>query len=222
MSELLSLWAEWFPELWKGFVLSLQVTAISLALGVGLGLLLALGVSAKGRAVRYPALLIVELGRGAPALILLQYFYFGLPSANLTLSSFWAAALALAYCTAAYTSEIIRGGLEAVARGQHEAAEVIGLDRVDALRYVVLPQALRVALPSLLGFSIMMFQASSLCFTIALPEIVSRASAIGSSTFQYMPVLVLAGLMYAAVCAPASLGVATLERRLATGQHARS
>ncbi|MDD1963620.1 MAG: amino acid ABC transporter permease [Pseudomonas capeferrum] len=217
MNALLTLWAQWFPELWKGFVLSLQVTAISLLLGIALGLLLALGVGARGKAIRYPTLIIVELGRGAPALILLQYFYFGLPSVNLTLTSFWAAVLALAYCTAAYTSEIIRGGIEAVARGQHEAADVIGLNRVDALRYVILPQALRVALPSLLGFSIMMFQASSLCFTIALPEIVSRASAIGSSTFQYMPVLVLAGLMYAAVCAPASLGVAALERRLAPG-----
>ncbi|EPL16144.1 amino acid ABC transporter permease [Pseudomonas sp. CF161] len=220
MSELLTMWLAWFPELWKGFVLSMQVTAVSLALGVVLGLLLALGVSAPRRAVRYPSLLIVELGRGAPALILLQYFYFGLPSAGLTLSSFWAAALALAYCTAAYTSEIIRGGIEAVAQGQNEAAEVIGLNRFDALRFIILPQALRVALPSLLGFSIMMFQASSLCFTIALPEIVSRASAIGSSTFEYMPVLTLAGLMYAAVCAPATLGVAALEKRLAPSQHA--
>lgn len=100
----------------------------------------------------------MELGRGAPALILLQYFYFGLPSVNLTLTSFWAAALAMAYCTAAYTSEIIRGGIESVAAGQTEAAEVIGLNRFDALRFVILPQALRVALPSLLGFSIMMFQ----------------------------------------------------------------
>jgi polar amino acid transport system permease protein len=161
---------------------------------------------------------VVELGRGAPALILLQYFYFGLPSVNLTLTSFWAAALAMAYCTAAYTSEIIRGGIESVAAGQTEAAEVIGLNRFDALRFVILPQALRVALPSLLGFSIMMFQASSLCFTIALPEIVSRASSIGSSTFEYMPVLILAGLMYAAVCAPATLGVAALEKRLAPSQ----
>lgn len=219
MNALLTLWAEWFPELWKGFVISLQVTAISLTLGIVLGLLLALGVSAKARSMRYSALIIVELGRGAPVLILLQYFYFGLPSVNLTLTSFWAAVLALAYCTAAYTSEIIRAGIDAVTRGQHEAAEVIGLDRLDALRYVILPQALRVALPSLLGFSIMMFQASSLCFTIALPEIVSRASAIGSTTFQYMPVLVLAGLMYAAVCAPATLGVAALERKLAPDQH---
>ncbi|MFJ3115222.1 amino acid ABC transporter permease [Pseudomonas protegens] len=220
MNEILTMWLAWFPELWKGFVLSIQVTAASLALGVVLGLLLALGVSAPRRAVRYPSLLIVELGRGAPALILLQYFYFGLPSAGLTLSSFWAAALALAYCTAAYTSEIIRGGIEAVAQGQNEAAEVIGLNHFDALRFIILPQALRVALPSLLGFSIMMFQAASLCFTIALPEIVSRASAIGSSTFEYMPVLTLAGLMYAAVCAPATLGVAALEKKLAPSQHA--
>nr|BFD40955.1 amino acid ABC transporter permease [Pseudomonas sp. FFPRI_1] len=220
MNEILTMWLAWFPELWKGFVLSMQVTAVSLALGVVLGLLLALGVSTPRRAVRYPSLLIVELGRGAPALILLQYFYFGLPSAGLTLSSFWAAALALAYCTAAYTSEIIRGGIEAVAQGQNEAAEVIGLNRSDALRFIILPQALRVALPSLLGFSIMMFQASSLCFTIALPELVSRASAIGSSTFEYMPVLALAGLMYAAVCAPATLGVAALEKKLAPSQHA--
>lgn len=220
MSEILKMWLAWFPELWKGFVLSMQVTAVSLVLGVVLGLLLALGVSASRRVVRYPSLLIVELGRGAPALILLQYVYFGLPSAGLTLSSFWAAAVALAYCTAAYTSEIIRGGIEAVAQGQNEAAEVIGLNRCDALRFIILPQALRVALPSLLGFSIMMFQASSLCFTIALPEIVSRASAIGSSTFEYLPVLTLVGLMYAAVCAPATLGVAALEKRLAPSQHA--
>ncbi|BAU75778.1 amino acid ABC transporter permease [Metapseudomonas furukawaii] len=217
MTELLTLWAAWLPELWTGFVLSMQVTVASLGLGIVLGLVLALGVSAPSRLLRYPALAIVELGRGAPVLILLQYLYFGLPSVNLTLTSFWAAALAMAYCTAAYTSEIIRGGLEAVARGQAEAAEAIGLGRLDALRFVILPQALRVALPPLLGFSIMMFQASSLCFTIALPEIVSRASAIGSSTFEYMPVLTLAGLMYAAVCAPATLGVAALEERLAPG-----
>ncbi|MCX2889511.1 amino acid ABC transporter permease [Pseudomonas sp. DCB_BI] len=220
MSELLTMWMQWLPELWKGFVLSMQVTAVSLGLGLGvvLGLLLALGVSSPSRWLRYPSLVVVELGRGAPALILLQYFYFGLPSVNLTLTSFWAAALAMAYCTAAYTSEIIRGGIESVAAGQTEAAEVIGLNRFDALRFVILPQALRVALPSLLGFSIMMFQASSLCFTIALPEIVSRASSIGSSTFEYMPVLILAGLMYAAVCAPATLGVAALEKRLAPSQ----
>lgn len=215
MSELLANWAEWFPDLWHGLLLSLQVTALALLIGIPLGLLFALGVSSRTLPLRWLTVVVVELGRGAPALILLQYFYFGLPSAHITLTAYSAAALALAYCTGAYTSEILRGGLEAVAQGQREAAEVIGLGPLDALRFVILPQALRIAIPALLGFSIMIFQASSLCFTIALPELVSRASMIGSSTFQYMPVLVLAGVMYAALCIPAALLAGNLERRLA-------
>lgn len=215
MSELLANWAEWFPDLWHGLLLSLQVTALALLIGIPLGLLFALGVSSRTLPLRWLTVVVVELGRGAPALILLQYFYFGLPSAHITLTAYSAAALALAYCTGAYTSEILRGGLEAVAQGQREAAEVIGLGPLDALRFVILPQALRIAIPALLGFSIMIFQASSLCFTIALPELVSRASMIGSSTFQYMPVLVLAGVMYAALCIPAALLVGHLEHRLA-------
>jgi len=95
---------------------------------------------------------------------------------------------------------------------------VIGLNGLDALRFVIVPQGLRVALPALLGFSIMMLQATSLCFTIALPELVSRASNIGSTTFEYMPVLILAGLMFAVICIPATLLVSVLERRL--GRHA--
>ncbi|REC98999.1 amino acid ABC transporter permease [Ectopseudomonas oleovorans] len=215
MTELLANWVEWFPDLWHGLLLSLQVTALALLVGIPLGLVFALGVSSRVLPLRWLSVVLVELGRGAPALILLQYFYFGLPSAHITLTAYSAAALALAYCTGAYTSEILRGGLEAVAQGQREAAEVIGLNALDSLRFVILPQALRIAIPSLLGFSIMIFQASSLCFTIALPELVSRASMIGSSTFQYMPVLVLAGLMYAALCIPAALLVGNLERRLA-------
>jgi polar amino acid transport system permease protein len=215
MTELLANWVEWFPDLWHGLLLSLQVTALALLVGIPLGLVFALGVSSRVLPLRRLTVVLVELGRGAPALILLQYFYFGLPSAHITLSAYSAAALALAYCTGAYTSEILRGGLDAVAQGQREAADVIGLTPLDALRFVILPQALRIAIPALLGFSIMVFQASSLCFTIALPELVSRASMIGSSTFQYMPVLLLAGVMYAALCIPAALLVGSLERRLA-------
>ncbi|WP_158890864.1 MULTISPECIES: amino acid ABC transporter permease [unclassified Pseudomonas] len=215
MTELFANWLEWFPDLWHGLLLSLQVTALALLVGIPLGLIFALGVSSRALPLRWLTVVLVELGRGAPALILLQYFYFGLPSAHITLTAYSAAALALAYCTGAYTSEILRGGLDAVAQGQREAADVIGLNALDSLRFVILPQALRIAIPALLGFSIMIFQASSLCFTIALPELVSRASMIGSSTFQYMPVLVLAGLMYAALCIPAALLVGNLERRLA-------
>ncbi|CAH2598968.1 Amino acid ABC transporter permease [Rhodovastum atsumiense] len=218
MSDVLEFWIEWFPSLLDGFVISLEVTAACLLLGIPLGMVLALGVQARSRLARWSALAVVEIGRGTPALILLQFAYFGLPTAGLSLSSFVAASLALAWCTGAYTSEIIRAGLEAVPPGQREAAAVIGLSHLDALRYVILPQALRVSVPALLGFAIIMLQASSLCFTIALPEIVSQAYMVGSNTFRYLPIFVLAGLMFAAVCIPATILVSLLERRL--GHHA--
>lgn len=209
----------WLPELLSGLSISLQVTALSLALGIPFGLLLALGVLAKGRVIRILALFLVEVGRGAPALVLLQFIYFGLPTTGLTLGSFSAAVIALAWNTGAYTSEIIRASLQSIAHGQREAAVSIGLNRFDELRYVLLPQGLRVALPALLGFSILIFQGTSLCFTIALPELVSRAYEIGSTTFRYFPALLAAGVLYACISIPASLLVSHVEKR--AGSHAQ-
>lgn len=218
MYDLLEFWGTWLPRLLSGLRLSAAVTGTCLLIGIPLGLLLALGTQAKSRLLRILSLLIVEIGRGAPALILLQFAYFGLPTAGLALSSFVSASLALAWNTGAYTSEIIRAGLDAVPAGQKEAAAAVGLSRLDALRYVILPQGMRVSLPALLGFAILMLQASSLCFSIALPELVSQAYNIGSTTFRYMEILILAGLLYASVCVPATLVVGMMERRL--GKHA--
>jgi polar amino acid transport system permease protein len=137
------------------------------------------------------------------------------PTANRKFS-FASATVALACTTGAYTSEIIRDGLDAVPHGQKEAAAAIGLSGLDALRFVILPQGLRVSVPPLFSFSILMLQASSLCFAIALPELVSYV--IGSNTFRYMSILVLAGLLYAVICIPANIAVSALERGL--GRHA--
>jgi len=209
--------ADWVGELWLGFIISLRVTFFSLLFGLPFGLALALGVQAKLKAVRWASLAIVEVGRGAPALVLLQFIYFGLPSIKLPITSFMSAVVALGWCTGAYTSEIIRGGLEAVPLGQREAANALNLSPIDALRYVLVPQALLVATPALLGFSILIFQGTSLCFTIALQEIISRAYDIGNTTFLYFPALAIAGLFYAACCIPASLVVSYVEQRV--GRH---
>ena len=208
----------WMPELLGGLSISLQVTALSLLFGIPLGLVLALGVLVHNKVLRVGSLLLVEIGRGAPALVLLQFIYFGLPNTGLTVDSFAAAVIALAWNTGAYTSEIIRASLQSIAYGQREAAEALGLSRTDELRYVLLPQSLRVALPPLLGFSILVFQGTSLCFTIALPELVSRAYEIGSTTFRYFPALLCAGVLYACISIPASLLVNHIERR--SGQFA--
>ncbi|WP_449433316.1 amino acid ABC transporter permease [Pseudomonas putida] len=214
MTALIQHWIDWFPELLRGFCLSLQVAGLSVSIGLGLGLLLALASGARRRALVYPATLLIELGRGAPVLIVLQFFYAGLPSLDITLSSYAASVAALAWSTGAYTSEIIRGGLQAVPAGQYEAARMLGLSYVTGMRKVILPQALRICLPALLGFALVILQATSLCMTVSLPELVSVTSDIGSETFLYMEVLSFTAVFYASVCIPATLLVDAFERRL--------
>ncbi|MET3646008.1 amino acid ABC transporter permease [Phyllobacterium ifriqiyense] len=209
----------WLPDLLAGLSISIQVTVLSLLIGIPFGLVLALGVLAKNRVVKVLSLFLVEIGRGAPALVLLQFIYFGLPTTGLTLASYPAAVIALAWNAGAYTSEIIRASLQSVAHGQREAAVALGLSRLDELRYILLPQGLRVALPALLGFSILIFQGTSLCFTIALPELVSRAYEIGSTTFRYFPALLSAGMLYASISVPAALLVNYVEKRASLYAH---
>ncbi|MDZ7926666.1 MAG: amino acid ABC transporter permease [Agrobacterium sp.] len=212
--NILSVWSEWLPELLEGLAVTLKITAVSVGLGIPLGLLLALGVLSKNKLLQWTCLLTVEIGRGAPALVILHFVYYGLPSAGLTLTAFAAASVALAWNTGAYTSEIIRAGLNSVPYGQTEAVTALGFTRFDALRYVIVPQGLRVAIPALLAFSIVMLQASSLCFTIALPELLSRAYELGTTNFKYISVFSLAALLYISICAPAALIVSWLEHRL--------
>ncbi len=214
MTGLLTSWGEWLPRLCEGLLTSLQLTAVSLLIGVPLGLAFALLSSSRSRAVRWTAIGLVEVGRGTPALVMLQFVYYGLPSAGLSLSAFVSAIAALSLTTAGYTSEILRGGLQAVPAGETEAAGALGMSRRDTLRFVTVPQGIRIALPSLMGFAILIFQATSLTFTISVVELLSQAYSIGAATFRYLDVLVLAGLLYLAVTIPAGWLTNGTERRL--------
>lgn len=207
-------WIDWLPTLLDGLWLSVRITAASLALGLPLGLAFALAATSPSKALRTLTIGAIELGRASPAIVVLQLFYFGLPSAGLTLSSMMAATAALGLTTAAFTSEILRGGINAVPAGTLEASAALAVSRRDTLRYVTLPQALRIALAPLLGFAIIIFQATALCTTIAVPELLSQAYSIGSSTFDYLSVLILAGLMYALITIPSSWLVAVAESRM--------
>jgi len=205
--------SSWLPTLLAGLKISVQVAFLSLLTGVPLGLVLALGVSARSRFAQVISLFIVEIGRGAPALLLLYFIYYGLPASGLTLTSFSASVVALGWNTGAYTSEIIRASLASIHHGQNEAAEALGFTKLDKLRFVMVPQALKVALPALLAFAILIFQGTSLCFAIALPELVNRAYGIGADTFRYMPALVIAGMLYALICIPSALIVSYIEKQ---------
>ncbi len=116
--------------------------------------------------------------------------------------------------TAAYTSEIIRGGLQAVPAAEIEAGQALGLKNIHIMRDIVIPQGLRIALPPLLGFCIIIFQATSLAFTIAVPELLAQAKSIANVNFHYFNVFVIAGLLYAAITVPSSIMTDRLERKM--------
>ena len=207
-------WAAYVPQMMSGLGVSLTIAGVSIAAGYPLGLALSLMVSAKSLALRTLGLAVVEIGRGAPALVILYLFYYGLPKFGIAFESITAACLALTWNAAAYSSEIIRAGLQSVARGQHEASSSLGLSRRDTFFGVIMPQGMRSAIPGLMGVSIQMFQGTSLAYAIAVPELMKSAYNIGSQDFNYLQIFTLAGLCYAAISMPATWITVHFEKRL--------
>lgn len=202
------------PTLLGGLKISLVLTFFSLLIGLPIGLVFSFGIVAHNKTYRYLCVLLVEVGRGAPALVLLQLMYYGLPNVNITLSSLVSACLALIWTTSAYTAELLRGGMQAVPGGELEGSDALGMRPGDRLRFIVIPQGLRIALPSLMGFAVLLFQATSLAYTVAVPELMSQAYSTGSSTFKYLPAFIAAGLIYAAISIPATWLSVLTEKRL--------
>lgn len=213
-ASIFSGWGQDLPDLLHGLGVALELTGLSLLIGFPGGLLTALMVSSRRRLARLVGLAIVEIGRGLPLLVLLYIVYQGLPQINLSLTNFVSAVAAFAWSTAAYSSEMFRASLNALPKGQTEAALASGMGQVDTFRFVLLPQALRIAIPPLLNLAVQIFQGTSLAYVITVPEIMQHAYFIGTVSFLYLNVFLLAGLLYAAVTLPSSALIARLERRL--------
>ena len=173
-------WAGYMPQMLSGLGVSLFIAGVSIVIGYPLGLLLSVMVQRKNLVIRTLGLAIVEIGRGAPALVILYLVYYGLPKFGIAFESIQAACIALVWNAAAYSSEIIRAGLQSVARGQTEAAQVLGLSSRDTFFRVIMPQGMRSAIPGLMGVAIQMFQGTSLAYAIAVPELMKSAYNIGS------------------------------------------
>ncbi|MCK5890329.1 amino acid ABC transporter permease [Aeromicrobium sp.] len=211
MTEIWNDWLTHHDQLLGGLWVSLRLAFMALLLGLPAGLVLAVGASSRRRVLRGFIVVVIEIGRGTPALVMLQVVYNGIP---VTLTGFVCAYIALALTTAAYTSEIIRGGLQSVPGGEIEAGRALGMSSFDVLRDIVIPQGLRIAIPPLMGFCILMFQATSLAFIIAVPELTSQARSIANNTFHYLNLFVIAGVLYAIVTVSASLVTEQVEKKL--------
>jgi polar amino acid transport system permease protein len=187
------------PEFLPGLGISLLVTIASLILGLPLGIMLALGSLFASTPVKLVCVGLVELGRGVPGLIMLYLVYFGLPQLGIVMDALPAAMISLALMTGAYTAEIFVAGFRAVPQGQWEACGTLALSYWKSLRLVILPQAIKIVVPPLIGWSIMLFQATSLAYAISVPELMSGAYNYASVTFEYALAFTLAGSMYLAV-----------------------
>lgn len=208
-----------YPKLLlTGLGITLAVSLCALLLSVFVGT--ALGVA---RVFRVPVLgafgnAYVEIVRGIPLIVLLSVIYYGLPALGVTLEGFPAAVIALGLYSAAYTSEIVRGGLNSVPIGQVEAARSLGLNRAQAVRHVVLPQAWRVALPALGNEFVSLILGSSLASAVTLQELFSQGRYITNATYRQFEVYAVLALVYFLLTFILTRLIRLLERRVSRGE----
>ena len=208
-------WApEVFPFLIKASVVTLQVTAGSLALALVLGIFVAVARISSIKLLSYPALIYTDVMRGTPALVQLFIIYFGLSDLGLEFDPISAAIIGLGLNGAAYVGEIYRAGIVAIHRGQIEAALSLGMTPVRAMRYIILPQAVRIVLPPLTNYAILLVKDTAIISTIAAPEVMFEARRIVQATFMHSvsgQIYLMAALIYMAITLPMSYVAKRLE-----------
>ncbi|SFM79648.1 amino acid ABC transporter permease [Thermodesulforhabdus norvegica] len=214
MTDLAYFYRDVFPALLGGLIMSIKLIVpsaiLGLALGVIVGSLRVYGV----RPVRIIADGYVALFRGVPLLVQLFTWYFGLPHVGIFLSPYGASVMGFTLCSAAYHSEYVRGALLSIRRGQILAAQALGFTTFEILRSVVLPQALRRALPGCGNEIIYLIKYSSLAYMITCIELTGRAKALASQSFKYLEIFLIVGAIYLALVSVASWILHRVEKAL--------
>ena len=157
----------------------------------------------------------IEIFRGTPVLVQLFIVYYGLPQFGLTFSAFTSAYIALGLNSGAYQSEYFRGAIQAINSGQMMAARSIGMTRLQAIRYVIIPQAFRYALPAWSNEVVSMVKITSIVYLIAVPEMLYVAKELMAKYFNPFQTYITVGIVYLAVIGLLTLGLSYLERKTA-------
>lgn len=173
-----------FPEFLKGTLVTLELTAVGLILGFILGLALALSKTYGPKWLRLISIGYIELFRGTPLLVQLFLIYYGLPSMGLTLSQSASAYLALGLNSAAYQAEYLRGAIQCIGESQMTAGRAIGLSRWQTIRFIILPQALRLVIPAWSNEPISLLKTSAIVFLIAVQDLMARGKRAASITYN--------------------------------------
>ena len=202
------------PQILAGLGVTLQVVVGGTLIALVLGLFWTIARQTRRRFVAWPAALVVEFVRSTPLLVQIYFLFYVLPDLGLTLSPMLTGVLALGLHYSCYMSEVYRAGIDAVAKGQWEAATASGLTKTQAYRYVILPQAIPPIIPALGNYVIAMFKDAPLLSAITVLEILQRAKIIGNETFRYLEPLTIVGLIFLLLSLLSGFAVSYLERRL--------
>ena len=202
------------PNLMQGTLISLQITFIAACLGFGFGSFLALAETTPSKLCRFGIGTYVTLFRGTPMLVQILFVFYVLPQFGILIAPFWAASLAIGFNSAAYMSQVIRSGINAVPAGQIEAAQTLGFSRLQTLRHIVFPQAFRITLPSLGNELTTLIKDSSLASIIGVMELSKEASIIRSRTYDAFSILLAISLIYLCLTALVSFCVKKYEQRV--------
>jgi len=204
-----------FIFLLKGLQWTIALSVIGLGFGAIAGLAIALARTSHSALLRRVTSGYIALFQGTPLLMQLFVTYYGLALIGLELDAWVSVAIGFTLHASAFLGEIWRGSIEAVPRGQTEAANALGIGYLTRMRRVVLPQALRISLPATVGFFVQLIKGTSLAAIVGFTELARAGSIVSNQTFQPLLVYGIVGALYFAMCWPLSLYGTRLERRLA-------
>lgn len=215
-----------YPELLRGYRMTIALTLLSFAMALGLGAVVSLMRTSESRLLRVVSGAYVEVFRNTPLLVQLYFFFFALPKlprfdlpvygeVTWLLSPFQAGLMGLTLYTGAYTTEALRSGLLAIDKGQSEAARSLGLSYMQTRVYVIIPQAFRVAVPLLTSIFSALFRNSALVSVIGVTELLQAADNIQQQNFKTFELFAVAGVLYLSLTLPLAWASSRLERRVA-------
>lgn len=210
-------WSDYVSNIGEGLFRTLGYTIASFVGAAILGLAIALMRLNRLRILRILAAFYTEIFKNVPLLAIIFLTYFGLPAVGVRFEVFEAGVLSLILFYAAYLSEIFRAAISGVHRGQQEGAEALGLSRTKTFTHVVLPQAVRLALPGTNTMFVDLIKSTSLLVTISAAELMTQAQLIASETFRSLEVYLVISAVYFAICYPVSQCLLVLERKIHAG-----
>jgi len=202
---------EILPTLGEALIITVQATLLGMLLAVTLGLVLALLRRARLKIISAPAALFIEFVRSTPLLVQMYFLFYVLPVTGVQMSPLTTGILALGVHYAAYCAEVYRAGIEAVPRGQVEAATALNMSGWRTAVGVVLPQAIPPVVPALGNYLVAMFKDTPLLSAITVVELLQTSKMIGSATFRYTEPLTLVGILFLLLSLIAAYGVRRLE-----------